>query len=377
LLAIRIIRATGTRSRFTNNIITNNVAGWDGGGVSLVDALRVSFINNTVMSNDSTASAGVLFNTLGAPDANTPPTGCDPTIDPTCSNSQVTSSTPQTAGLVVLPNTANLISAAARGAESPVRRVKGNCATISNPICAMTCSGRTARSTLMFGGSGPGQLEQQHLVTLLPALSQPQADALTTVGGSNVITGGTGAAWRGNLLGYRSSGRRQFYPWIECVPSNTGFKLSPQYSILTNAAAYGPLSGSGNTHNLASNPLVAQQYCNGARTPPEDGGSGYCGASGHLGRDAAETRSLTWLPSATVDEGNNWVNMAYGPLSLVNPAILPTDTTNYNKPLGNYAITASSPAIGSATGGVAPGTTSSALRGRKPESGKAGSTSSG
>ena len=51
----------------TNNIIANNVAGWDGAGVSLQDALEVNIINNTIVSNDTTASAGVLFNTLGAP----------------------------------------------------------------------------------------------------------------------------------------------------------------------------------------------------------------------------------------------------------------------------------------------------------------------
>ncbi len=51
----------------TNNIIANNVAGWDGAGVSLQDALAVNIINNTIVSNDTTASSGVLFNTLGAP----------------------------------------------------------------------------------------------------------------------------------------------------------------------------------------------------------------------------------------------------------------------------------------------------------------------
>src|SRR2546427_6021770 len=51
----------------TNNIIANNVAGWDGAGISLVDSLAVNVINNTVISNDTTASSGVLFNTIGAP----------------------------------------------------------------------------------------------------------------------------------------------------------------------------------------------------------------------------------------------------------------------------------------------------------------------
>jgi hypothetical protein len=53
--------------KVTNNIIVNNVAGWDGAGISMVDALNTDIINNTVMSNDTTASSGVLFNTLGAP----------------------------------------------------------------------------------------------------------------------------------------------------------------------------------------------------------------------------------------------------------------------------------------------------------------------
>ncbi len=51
----------------TNNIIVDNVAGWDGAGISLLDSPNVNIINNTIAFNVSTASAGVLFNTLGAP----------------------------------------------------------------------------------------------------------------------------------------------------------------------------------------------------------------------------------------------------------------------------------------------------------------------
>ena len=61
-----------------NNIIATMSAGWDGGGVSMQDALRVRVFNNTIVSNDTTASAGVLFNTLGSPFAATPPPGCTP-----------------------------------------------------------------------------------------------------------------------------------------------------------------------------------------------------------------------------------------------------------------------------------------------------------
>jgi hypothetical protein len=87
----------------TNNIISNNVAGWDGAGVSLEDALKVNLVNNTIVSNDTTASAGVLFNTLGAPLASTqspPPT--------TTGNG--TTSLPQPAGLVSVQNSPQLTS---------------------------------------------------------------------------------------------------------------------------------------------------------------------------------------------------------------------------------------------------------------------------
>ena len=47
----------------TGNIIVNNVAGMTAGGISLKDAPDVSIINNTVMNNDSTATAALAFGT--------------------------------------------------------------------------------------------------------------------------------------------------------------------------------------------------------------------------------------------------------------------------------------------------------------------------
>ncbi len=52
--------------RIENNIITNNVAGYAGGGVSVQDVARGRLIHNTIAHNDSTATAGVLLpNGLG------------------------------------------------------------------------------------------------------------------------------------------------------------------------------------------------------------------------------------------------------------------------------------------------------------------------
>ena len=44
-----------------NNIMTNNVAGLAGGGISMEDSLMVNIINNTIAHNDSTATAGEAF----------------------------------------------------------------------------------------------------------------------------------------------------------------------------------------------------------------------------------------------------------------------------------------------------------------------------
>ncbi len=99
----------------TNNIIANNVAGWDGGGVSLQDAFKTQVVNNTIASNDTTASAGVLFKTLGAINQASPPPGCLPTPDPTqpqtpgCLDPNAPH-IPQPAGLVTMQNTPNMMS---------------------------------------------------------------------------------------------------------------------------------------------------------------------------------------------------------------------------------------------------------------------------
>ena len=54
-----------------NNMIVNNVAGLAGGGISLQDAAMVKIINNTISSNDSTATAGEAF-TPGQPERSNP-----------------------------------------------------------------------------------------------------------------------------------------------------------------------------------------------------------------------------------------------------------------------------------------------------------------
>jgi hypothetical protein len=59
-------------------------------------------------------------------------------------------------------------------------------------------------------------------------------------------------------------------------------------------------------------------------------------------------------PVATVDEGNNWINLRWGPLTMVNPV---TSTSTTNVVLGNYALAAGSPAIDHIPSNVAHPTT--------------------
>jgi hypothetical protein len=106
---------------------------------------------------------------------------------------------------------------------------------------------------------------------------------------------------------------------------------------------------------------VQSQYCNGSRVPPENGGLGYEVPPGIA--DATVPNPIFNLtPSATVDEGNNFINISWGPLSLTNPTVTGTDG-NYGGGalLGRYAPTGTSPTIdviptSSPTYAVAPST---------------------
>jgi len=126
--------------------------------------------------------------------------------------------------------------------------------------------------------------------------------------------------------------------------------LQPQFSVLS--ATGTDYTGNGNIIGAAANPVI-KMYCNGSRIPPEAGGpiAGYTVPPGH-----SETTGLYPLfslnqitPAATVDEGNNWINLGYGPLSLSNAASYTAPDTLL-PPLGNYGITSASPAYNAVTG---------------------------
>jgi hypothetical protein len=316
----------------TNNIIANNVAGWDGAGVSLQDALAVNFVNNTVISNDSTASSGALFDAFFAPLASAArPQG------PTCSGA-CDRSVPQPSGLSAAPNSAELLASLPASITCPDGHSQGSlnngsCRQVSYPLLYndVFWQNRSYYIGVTGLGSAAQNQNQQNVVALFnsftntAAPSQPQAGSTTANGSGSIITGGTGACTAANFweIGVRG----------DLAPNThaSGFTLSPAYSVLTDAGDY-----SAALHNSGSNPTVVSQYCNGSRVPPELGSAGYKVPPG-TNESNVPVPVFSLTAGATVDEGNNWINISWGPLSLTHPV---SGTT-----LGNYSLATGSPAI--------------------------------
>jgi hypothetical protein len=320
--------------KVTNNIIVNNVAGWDGGGVGLLDSLAVNFTNNTVVSNDTTASAGTLFNAYfaGLASDQSPPPG-------TCvngANGACTASAPQPAGLSASPNSPQLSTLLPTSVTCPSGHasgtlLNGDCRQVSYPFLANNIFWQNRAFHLEVGGTTTGGTDyQQSLVTLHPTLNQPSTRSTAASLNGSIITGGTGACVDGAT--YWDIGVRG-----DTGPTNhsSGFTLRPQYSVLTSVSGY-----TGHNNQAPSALGLVSQYCNGSRMPPEFASGGYQVPPG-TNEGTVPVPVFSLLPGATVDEGNNWVNMKWGPLAMTSPMAPNGDS------LGNYAPAPGSPAIDS------------------------------
>ena len=371
----------------TNNIIANNVAGYDGAGVSIQDALQVRFINNTVVSNDTTASAGVLFKTLGAIYSSTPPPGCTPTTDPTVpQNPNCTIDNAQhgkqPSGLVTMAHTPNLVAQMpadllcpagfhygnGNGADTLANLIDGLCRTLSLPSMvndlfwqnrAFSVDIVDQNGHVVTGPTTPtgtGLASQQNLIALTPLLNQ-------------VATGACAAGAYFWDVGVRTDD-------VTAGLVRNGALLSPNHSILTsnNGVAYSP------SNVVPGNSPVLAQFCNGARVPPENclGVASQISQASCNGYNApagsSETTGTTQLfsftnikPTATVDEGHNWLNLSYGPLTMTTPTAALAKTTTPAELMvangavgsvgGAYSILGTSPAVNRGTGiGPLPGT---------------------
>jgi hypothetical protein len=308
----------------TNNIIVNNMAGWDGAGISLQDALNVNIVNNTIAHNDSLASSGVLANSIGTPQGSAPAGNCF--------NAAGTASCPQSAGVTSTPNSA-LLSTTFTGLTLTCPSGHSGCQNFSNPYLFGDVLWQNRSFYVGVGGFGAGTVNQQKLVTLFDAFTNTAAPTQTATGACS-----TGVSYWD--LGVRGDTSR--------TPGSNSlhYSISPVYSVLTSTSGYTA------NHNMSSDPLVVSEYCNGSRVPPECSVADGCGGLNGFGVPPGIADSVvpnpvfSLTPSATVDEGNNWINVSWGPLSLTNPSVQGTDGNYGGGPmLGNYALTSASPAV--------------------------------
>ena len=268
-----------------------------------------------------------------------------------------------------MPNSSNLTASFPATITCPANHYAGTAA--NNGSCKSVSYPYLANDVLWQNRSyyiGVGALSaayQQNIVSLFnafgttPAPSQPATDASTANGTGTVITGGTGACTPASYwdIGVRGD--------TGPASHDSGVKLAPTYSVLTDAGDYVNDAASRPLNNLGSNPTLVSQYCNGARTPPEAGGFPGWQVPPGLSDATVPNPIFNLTPTATVDEGNNWVNISWGPLSETNPVSGVT--------LGNYALAAGSPAIdhipllARRPPGLRPARITSVIRGRMSE----------
>jgi len=386
----------------TNNIIANNVAGWDGGGVSLQDSFKTVFTNNTVASNDTTASAGVLFKTLGAINAASPPPGCLPTPDPSQPqnpNCLLANGPhiPQPAGLVTMQNTPNMMAQLPDGVVCPAgfgygtidvhgvesNLTNGRCVLVSLPqifndlfwqnrafhVEIVDANGNPVTGTSTANGTG--LFSRQNIVALLPQFTQSYTGQCVAPPANQELYWDLGVRMdllsdqNGHALSFDAGtvGAGSYAPGMgggAGVTANLNdsgpIGVPASYSIFSdsvNVANVNPVGSFGNIAPSAT-PVIGQ-YCNGARIPPEQCATGQGANNPGMCKGyftpAGQSETVGVAPvfvfngiaaSATVDEGNNWINMTYGPLTLSRPPV----------PTGSGSTVSAEPTVASAAVGV-------------------------
>jgi hypothetical protein len=244
--------------------------------------------------------------------------------------------------------------------------------------------------------NGTGLRSQQNIVALLPELNQTATGQCVAPAGLNNSDGSPlelywdvgvrmdeGPQITRHLLNFDQTtvgnggyGPGQGGSGARANGTDAGvISLTAVNSIFSDAVNLGGVlvpTGSANYVPPAGNVLVNNQYCNGARTPPEQ-------CSVNQGANAPEQCHGYFAPAgqsetagvkgvfvfnniaatATVDEGQNWINMAYGPLSLGRPPSNGSTTASAEpivaspalaKVSGAYTIPAGSAAIGAGAG---------------------------
>lgn len=258
-----------------NNMITNNVAGLAGGGISLSDALRVLIRNNTVANNESTATTAEAF----APGV-------------------ISETMAQPAGIVSRQHSIDLLLL--MGAVSDP--VPTDWLTFSDPVLRDNIVYHN-RSFFWLNFDDPGT------VTIETGLFPANCD--TAPAGCDLA----------NVDAYSDD-----LAVLSALEPTA--LLNPRRSLLTDTTDY---DGS----NIMGDPAFVNGYFNGAR-------------------DNLNIPEFTTLQTAgAFDEGGNFIQVTFGPLSLLEPGAAGDPGTNttlldYHLDVGSAAIDAggSTPALG-------------------------------
>src|ERR1700676_1161030 len=275
----------------TNNMIVDNVAGWAGGGISLLDTVNAQIVNNTIAANDSTATAGPVIVTglTGTQSANQP------------------------AGISAEPH--GSVFATAFGSSTACGSGTPNCTVFSNPFLEnnIVYQNRSFSFTVTSAPGSGGNPGTPAPSTLVPALTQTSAGQCLT--GANY--------WDLGVLGQTKA-----TPTLFMNPTFSLLTVDPSNNIYTN-----------NDRQL--DPLLAHKYCTGSRANP--------------GTPNAIPPFLpfTFQAAGAQDEGGNWVDLRFGPISPSDSSIA-KGSAGYSLALGDYRITGGSPAIGNGSSNVAP-----------------------
>jgi hypothetical protein len=265
------------RLQMYNNIIANNMAGLSGGAISLQDVVYADIINNTIADNDSSATAGSAF----------------PANDLNQSN-------PRPAGVVSYKHSAPLIAAFATKTNS----LRQNYGVFSSP------------GPLGAGGSQPTWLANNIIVGSRSLYALIDSTATTTPAPFNLVLAYYGVASDLAVIGTASN---------DCGAQPC--HLHPVYSVLSSLVS--PYNAGGD-HNVSANypapaspmtqSLFQAAYYNGGRSALTPFGF---------------TTDVQMAPA--FDEGGNFIDVRFGPLTL-------NDPTNGNALFGNYSILSTSPA---------------------------------
>ena len=224
-----------------------------------------------------------------------------------------------------MTNSAVLIANLPNGVNCPTNHgTNGNaCRTYSVPVIDNDIITGNRSFVIGVGGFGSGVTSQQKVVTLNNAFGSNTT--YTPFPGSPAISQTTSGDCNDTHASYWDIGVRG-----DTSPANhAGGTLAPQYSFIDNAAA---LYGTASAHNNGNSPSLTTLYCDGSRVPPEAANGSFSGwqvPPGTNESNALPGPVFSLLPSATVDEGNNWVNLQWGPLAMTNPAT-GTALANFN-----------------------------------------------